>query len=193
MTAHLFVANELFTCHDIDIILSPYDLYRLAKYLKLSMEDVIMKYCLWHIGETSKLPVVWLKLTEDGACPFLKQNRCTVHEAKPFVCSAYPVGRAYLPEENQTVYFMQSIQCGLPYKKRTVREWIYADRDITYEEEGHKVSTQMINEMMNFTRQYSENIINMLGGMPRAAFYVGYDIGMDFLEQLNERAKGREN
>lgn len=176
-------------CHDIDIILNPYDLYRLAGYLRMPTEDVIMKHCLWHIGETSKLPVVWLKFLESGACPFLKQNRCAVHEAKPFVCSAYPFGRAYLPEKDKTVYFMQSIQCGLPYKKQTVREWIYADRDAAYEEEVHKVWIQMIDEMMSFTSQYSENIITMLCEVLFAIFYIGYDLETDFLEQLNYRAK----
>lgn len=174
-------------CHDIDIILNPYDLYRLAKYLGLSTEEVIMKYCLWHIGENSKLPVVWLEFTEDGACPFLKQNRCAVQEAKPFVCAAYPLGRAYLPEEDKIVYIRQNTQCGLPYKKQTVREWIFGERDVTYEEEVHKAWTKMIEEMMAFTRLYPDNIVNMLCEMLFTFFYVGYDTETDFLEQLKER------
>ena len=174
-------------CHDIDIVLNPYDLYRLAKYLRLSTEEVIMKYCLWHIGANSKLPVVWLEFTEDGACPFLKQNRCAVQEAKPFVCAAYPLGRAYLLEEDKIVYIRQNTQCGLPYKKQTVREWIYGERDVTYEEEVHKAWTKLIAEMMDFIRSYPDNIKNVLCGMLLEVFYIGYDTKMDFLEQLNER------
>lgn len=107
-----------------DIILSPYDLYRMAKYLGKEIEDIINSYTRWHIGESSKLPVVMMRMRgEKRTCPFLDKHKCRIHEAKPAVCALFPLGR--IAQENGDIrYLIQPIFCGGHDKRQTVREWI---------------------------------------------------------------------
>ncbi len=113
--------------HREDIILTPYDLFRLATYLKTTPLDVIQQYCIFYIGERSGLPIVLLNAVgEDKHCPFLENNRCAVHASKPTVCALFPLGRfaavGQTPAETQ--YFLQPVQCGTTAKRHTVREWL---------------------------------------------------------------------
>jgi Fe-S-cluster containining protein len=67
-----------------DLILTPYDIFRLAKHLQIRPRKVIRKYCEVYIGANSRLPIVrMLPRASDGACPFLRRKKCSVHEAKP--------------------------------------------------------------------------------------------------------------
>lgn len=77
-----------------DILLTPRDLFNLARELHLTPRDVFDRYCECYIGEYSRLPVVRLK--PQGSvkrCPLLKDRKCSVHGAKPAVCALFPIGR----------------------------------------------------------------------------------------------------
>lgn len=80
-------------CRDIDIHVNPHDLFRIARYLGRSPEEVMTRYCEHGPGTNSKIPLVFLKF-DRGYCPFLYNKGCAIHKAKPFVCAAYPVGMA---------------------------------------------------------------------------------------------------
>jgi Fe-S-cluster containining protein len=62
-------------CHNIDIILSPLDILRIRKSLELPTMEIIEKFTITYIGDTSKMPVCLLKFTQISkditACPFL--------------------------------------------------------------------------------------------------------------------------
>ena len=45
--------------HRTDIILSPRDIFKMAKELKLSNSDFLRKYCSMHIGPTSRMSL-WI-------------------------------------------------------------------------------------------------------------------------------------
>ena len=47
--------------HREDILLSPKDIYNMAKELKLSAEDLFKQYCEVYVGQDSRVPVVRLK------------------------------------------------------------------------------------------------------------------------------------
>ena len=90
-----------------DILLNPYDLFRLCKNKEMNVVEFIKKYCELYPGQSSKLPLVMIKFRpvyEFGTdrvigtrCPFLGQKdglyHCRVHKSKPFVCFSYPLGR----------------------------------------------------------------------------------------------------
>ena len=60
-----------------DIILSAFDICRIAKHKSMELKDVIEKYGYLYIGDTSRIPLVALKMSSDnGECPFLENNRC---------------------------------------------------------------------------------------------------------------------
>ena len=54
-----------------DIILSVFDICRIAKHKNMELKDVIEKYGYLYIGDTSRIPLVALKMrTDNGECPF---------------------------------------------------------------------------------------------------------------------------
>ena len=74
------------------IMVESLDLYRLARFLKMEMSDIILQYT-----DTTFLawgfPVFMLKTTPPAdACIFLKESRCSVQNAKPRACRLYPLG-----------------------------------------------------------------------------------------------------
>lgn len=81
-----------------DIILSPYDIYRIAKETKETPTDVITKYCKVSLGSNSCLPIITLKSDERKLCPFLKFDLsnncfgCSINNSKPGSCILHPIG-----------------------------------------------------------------------------------------------------
>lgn len=90
------------------IPLYPYDVWYLAKGLRLSTEKTINKYTETHLGAVSKLSVPVLK-TFFGACIFLQNGLCHVHNCKPAVCAIYPLGRTV--DGSKIKYFTQPHSC----------------------------------------------------------------------------------
>lgn len=73
------------------------DVYRLAKYLKeqgkvLCVDSVLAEYAdLTLLDECGYMTYVLKTYGPEGSCIFLKDNHCTVHEAKPRACRTYPI------------------------------------------------------------------------------------------------------
>lgn len=107
-----------------DIVLSGFDLYRLCKRLQLPPQVVINGYCRLYTGSISRMPVVRLEpRADDDNCPFLWQNRCTVHDAKPLVCALYPLGQTIELNGNIT-YFVQDTGCGGPRLQFRLKDYL---------------------------------------------------------------------
>lgn len=96
-----------------DIVLSGYDLWRIANYLRLPPVLVVRSFCRQYIGVDSGMPVVRLRpiQKEKASCPFLYKSRCAIHEAKPLVCALYPLGQT-IDEDGTVHYFQQPTSCG---------------------------------------------------------------------------------
>ena len=110
--------------HREDITLTPFDLVRIAKYLDIRVEEVFTKYCVFHVGKTSNMPVVSLKMQGlEKICPFLEERKCKIHNAKPTVCTLYPLGRVG-GGTRKILYILQDVKCGSKDKVHTVREWL---------------------------------------------------------------------
>lgn len=80
-------------------MLESHDLYRIAKYLKQAgygvsgVEQVIMEYAEPKLLGGSDYPLFLLKTQgRQKSCVFLKEGRCSIHEAKPRACRLYPMG-----------------------------------------------------------------------------------------------------
>ncbi len=177
-----------------DIILSPFDIYEIAKALNESMDQVVEKYGNIYIGPTSKMPLVSLRMrTEDGKCPFLKDNLCGIHKNKPSVCVLYPLGRAAMGQKGSTElemsYFLQEINCGTKDEVHTPREWIGAFK-IAQSEERFMVWQKMFLVL-------SERLIELLPKIPERAaeallagicstLYAQYDMEKPIMLQIKE-------
>ena len=85
-------------CHDTDITLTPMDILRLSRRLKVRPRDFLAQYTLPAIHEQSNLPIAKLKMQgadNAGACVFMhKIDGCTVYADRPASCRYYPLGFA---------------------------------------------------------------------------------------------------
>ena len=96
-----------------DIVLSGFDLWRIAARLRLPPRTVARAFCRGSIGRVSHLPVLRLAplKEERGNCPFLTGNHCAIHDAEPLVCALYPLAQE-ITKDGQVSYFLQPTQCG---------------------------------------------------------------------------------
>ena len=96
-----------------DIVLSGFDLWRIAARLRLPPQIVARGYCRASIGTVSHLPVLRLAPVkhEHNNCPFLTDSHCAIHDAEPLVCALYPLAQE-ISREGEVHYFLQPTDCG---------------------------------------------------------------------------------
>ncbi len=175
-------------CHNRDdLILTAYDIFRIAKHLDVAPLGIIEKYCESYIGDESRIPVVRAKPKQhDGVCPFLRKGKCSIHAVKPVICAVFPLGRAYT-SENEELYFYQKVPCG-DKNTHTVREWI---REFGIPEEdsiGRMWSESIIwlAQYMQKVKHFKKDTLNLVWNAIFHQLYLNYDIQRPFEDQLKE-------
>jgi Fe-S-cluster containining protein len=78
-------------CFEKRIVVSSYEIARIADVLALSTTEVIQRYTIE--GGTV------LRQREDGGCSLLDGTACGVHGGRPLVCRLYPLGRMVQKDE----------------------------------------------------------------------------------------------
>ena len=71
-------------CRDKVITLSPYDVIRIARAVKVTTGTVVARYTMRRGSLLRFLP--------DGRCAALDGPRCTIHSGRPLACRLYPLG-----------------------------------------------------------------------------------------------------
>ena len=96
-----------------DIVLSGFDLWRIAARLRLPPQTVARAFCRASIGQVSHLPVLRLAPVKEerNNCPFLTEDHCAIHDAEPLVCALYPLAQE-ISREGEVSYFLQPTGCG---------------------------------------------------------------------------------
>ena len=108
-----------------DIVLSGFDLWRIAVRLRLPPQIVARGYCRASIGKVSHLPVLRLAPVKEerNNCPFLTGNHCAIHDAEPLVCALYPLAQE-ISREGRVRYFLQPTGCGGQVIEATVQDYL---------------------------------------------------------------------
>lgn len=90
-------------CRNTDMLLTPYDILRIKTRLGMSSGDFLKKYTYIHIDEKSSHPFAVLKMLddEDGKCPFVTPEGCSIYEDRPANCRYYPVGKGLMMRESE--------------------------------------------------------------------------------------------
>lgn len=88
-------------CGNINIILTPFDILRLRKYLNLPADEFLLRFTQPMFIEKTDLPGVRIHLDEEGRCPFVTPDGCTIYEERPSACRYYPIGMANFHEGGQ--------------------------------------------------------------------------------------------
>lgn len=186
-----------------DILLTPKDLYNLAKELKMTTRDVVNTYGEIYIGSSSRLPIV--RLRPRGSikrCPLLKDRKCSVHKVKPVVCAMFPIGRCIKIDsgeynaqgvgKSQTEYIFTNPGCGDNSETHTVREWL-GEFGIPLEDEFFMKWHQTIANIGNFIHKTEkvcgEELMEKLWSLIFVVLYLNYDTEEDFLPQYMQNAE----
>jgi hypothetical protein len=99
-------------CADINILLTPVDVLRLARRLGTTTTEFLDRHTLVPITKDLHLPVAMLRLGEEPEkrCPFVGPEGCSVYEDRPWSCRMYPLGMAMPPAragvEPAPIYFL---------------------------------------------------------------------------------------
>lgn len=90
-------------CRNTEMLLTPYDILRMKTRLGLSSEEFLKQYTYVHIDESSSHPFAVLRMTEDdGKCPFLTEDGCSIYEDRPANCRYYPVGKGIMMKSSES-------------------------------------------------------------------------------------------
>ncbi|OAT85511.1 YkgJ family cysteine cluster protein [Desulfotomaculum copahuensis] len=100
-------------CRDVNIFLTPYDVLRMKKALGISSEEFLAQYTVCLIPEKTGLPVLVLKMTEDGSkrCPFVTANGCQIYQDRPWACRIFPLDRSDNREEEEYRFIASPPRC----------------------------------------------------------------------------------
>lgn len=185
-----------------DIMLSPMDIYKMAKELKITPTKFFAQYCQTHIGDNSRMPIIRLQpIGDDLRCPLLKNHKCSVHKVKPAVCALFPLGRyislksqdysAEAVGNSEVKYLIQPIECGDNSQTHTVREWL-SDFDIKTEDEAfvrwHQTVAQVGTKISELEKAWDMMTMIEVWFMVRVFLYERYDTEEPFMPQFEENA-----
>lgn len=150
-------------CHNIKIILTPYDILVLRKRLNMPAHEFITQYTEPTYLEKTDMPGVQIKLVggEKNGCPFVTPQGCTVYQDRPSACRYYPVGMADFheggsddPTEDKFFFLVKEPHCkGHEEPKRwTIREW-RSDQGVDLRDEMNKEWLRLVMRRKSFGLQ----------------------------------------
>lgn len=190
--------------HQEELLLNPLDLFRMAVELGITVEQWLEQYGECYIGEDSQMPIVRIcPQGETRRCPLLKNNKCSVHKAKPSVCGLYPLGRTvrYGLDENEkldmekseVIYFHNGRFCGSLMGNQTVREWLEKFH-LLQSESFFLQWSHVLMETSQFLRRLEKvvtkkDIMNIVWGMVFGLLYAEYDTGKEFQPQFERNVQ----
>ncbi|MEG0127082.1 MAG: YkgJ family cysteine cluster protein, partial [Clostridia bacterium] len=179
--------------HRDDVLLTPYDLFRIARFFVRTPLEIIERYCVVYDGKDSHIPLVKIDpVPPDNSCPFLRDKKCIVHKDKPLVCAVYPLARATGPEGPFYV-LKPDVKCGSNDRTVSVRDWIGPVRT----EEGDQfsvlwfdvinaISRPLHKQWEDFSSERKEEVLTLFYNL----LYLGYNTKEDFLSQFKHQATG---
>ena len=173
-----------------DIVLSGYDLYRLSRHLNLPPKLTARAFCRIYIGAVSHLPVLRLAPVkeEHNNCPFLIDNRCAVHDARPLVCALYPLGQEISPT-GEVCYYFQSTQCGGQVYRATLADYL-TEQEVAEREpldvRWAQCCMQLEQETSTWENTFHPVVLRRFQAKLCDALYYRYDLSRPWLVQLEE-------
>jgi len=72
-------------CRDVAIVLTPYDVLRLKRALRIESSELLDRYTLSPFNKEQKIPAVILRMDpETKRCPFVTDQGCSVYANRPW-------------------------------------------------------------------------------------------------------------
>jgi len=177
-----------------DLLLTAYDVFRLARHFGCLTGDIIEKYCEIYPGQDSKLPVVRvIPRIYDESCPFLRKGKCSLHytNAKPVLCRAFPLAKIN-KGGGECGYYLNSTDCGIDGGVSIVRDWVgdvaSAESDAASDAWTAAIF-KIIPIMHKLSEAKSQDEFQWIFQTAFAFLYLMYDTSQDFAEQCAKNAE----
>lgn len=92
-------------CRQLELALTPYDVLRLKQQTKLDSSSFLEQYVIQEQEAEDSFPRFYLTMVDDGraSCVFVSDSGCTVYPGRPGACRAYPMGRAAMRHDDNSV------------------------------------------------------------------------------------------
>ena len=178
------------------ILLTGPDVFRIAVAIKKSPYEVLLEYTNADIGESSHVPIIYLRERLDGSCRLMKNGKCSVQKSKPIVCALYPLGRIWNVKEERFYYFFNGDTCPdswKPKKRWTLQEWL-DEFDIEKTESWTIEWNKLLGDIALITAQMDiSRIDNSIAGYLTDIMYVSYEIDKPYIEQVRENRERFKN
>jgi len=162
--------------------LEPLDIYKIAKHLCKTIEDVIVEYTdIEMIAQNFVAPFVKTKGAKDE-CIFLKDNLCTIQDCKPRTCRMYPMSAS--PGENGDLEYMWVAKEHHMYDpgKLLVRDWM--NEALSPEDrEFLRLEYDYVPELALLMRRFRASTNDAVIKTVMLHRYVAYDPTADFIPQ----------
>jgi len=160
-------------CSDLTLMLTPYDVLMLRRQLHLGSQDFLTHYASAGTHPQTGFPLVFMTMLDDArkSCPFVRPEGCSVYNARPGACRAYPLGRASRLEDGQVkerYFLVQEDHCqGFVQDKHWTPSAWYADQQLLiYNEENDRYMALMARQ-----RQTGRLLDRKRGAMALMALY----------------------
>lgn len=179
-----------------DIVLSGFDLWRIAARLRLPPRTVARAFCKASIGQVSRLPVLRLApVREEGNnCPFLTGDHCAIHDAEPLVCALYPLAQE-ITQDGKVGYFLQPTSCGGQIISARVEDYL-ARYDVPAREATDvrwaQVCMALEDRVEALSGVFEPVFLRRMQQKLWQALYYRYDFAQPFPPQLEENLRWLE-
>ncbi len=156
-------------CRDINLFLTPYDILRMKRRLRIPSGEFLKTYTFPLFPEEIGHPVILLKMMPDETknCPFVSEQGCLIYDDRPWSCRSFPLEPVAdtLPPAFGIVKRDFCLGFGKGRTSRTVRKWRDTQNVALYEE--------MNGEWKKITHHEDFTSKNFLDGYFRDIFFLG--------------------
>lgn len=132
-------------CGDVNIFLTPYDVLRMSRGLRMSTSEFLIKYTIIPFDKNQNIPIplLLMKETEKKECHFVDPEKgCAIYDNRPWPCRMYPLGLASPDEEktgqNKFYFLIEEDHChGFKEEKSwKIKGWLENQGVKKYDEFG---------------------------------------------------------
>lgn len=92
-------------CRQLELALTPYDVLRLKRETGMTSSAFLEQYVIQEQETDEAFPRLYLTMVDDGraSCVFVSDQGCTVYGGRPGACRAYPMGRAVIRQNDNSM------------------------------------------------------------------------------------------
>lgn len=155
-------------CSDINLFLTPYDILRIKRRLRIPSYEFLKIYTIPLFPEEIGHPIILMRMLADGSkdCPFVGDEGCMIYEDRPWSCRSFPLEPSAGASPSGFEIVKRDFCMGFGRGRRhTVKKWRETQNVVLYEEINEEWKKVTHNE--NFSAG------NVLEGHGRDIFFLG--------------------